>query len=106
MGKVVPFRILKKHQFHENAVSFVNRLMETKSGTNCEESGKVLKIELDGVKFTLNGKKATNCIFVVENMDNHELSLKVNSTFKPTKNGSLLVYSGTKDVIICFYNLR
>ena len=123
-AKVAPSRILKRHQFQENAVSYVNHLMENKNGQNCEESGKVLKISADGIKLTLNGQKSANCIFVVENMDNHELSLKVDPTFKvvntfqllgisyviscfqPTKNGKVLVYSGTKDVIICSYNVR
>ena len=81
-AKVAPSRILKRHQFQENAVSYVNHLIENKSGQNCEESGKVLKISADGIKLTLNGQKSANCIFVVENMDNHELSLKVDPTFK------------------------
>ena len=98
-AKVAPSRIVKRHQFQENAVSYVNHLMENKNGQNCEESGKVLKISADGIKLTLNGQKSANCIFVVENMDNHELSLKVDPTFKVVNTFQLL---GISYVISCF----
>ena len=81
-AKLTISRLIKKHQFQENAVQYVNHLVDRKVGQDCEDSGKVLKVGSGGIQVNLNGKKSASCIFVVENLDNQELSLTLGTDFK------------------------